>query len=429
MNQHRQSTPRILTMFLSLTLLLTAACRSTSETTTTSSETEPAAPTTDATTDTASQEDPDAAGGDDAPIVIGHTAGETGFMSVFDLPFRAGLEMAVDEVNADGGILGRQVELITSNHGTDFTQLQASALELVEAGADFMAVSCDFDVGSPGARVANENDIVVFGCAGGPLFGVEGVGPLTYNFYSGSPAEGALLAEFAWDQGYRAPFVLVDETLEYTISIADNFKLRWEELAGEPPVGEDVFQNDDESLASQIGNIIEAEADVILVSSYPPGGPSALRQIRGGGLDQPLLGPVAFDGSYWTEAIPDLTGLYIPAYGSLWGDDPSADRASFFERYAERNGEPPASAFYALAGYSTVEALKVAAEEAQSLETGAVAAALNSFDEELLLVGDTTWTEECHIAKHRELLIIEYADGAGSVFDQRAPESVPESPC
>ena len=53
------------------------------------------------------------------------------------------------------------------------------------------------DFGSPAARVANKAGKVAIGCAGGLAYGVQGVGPLTFNTYSGSATEGAIMAEWA----------------------------------------------------------------------------------------------------------------------------------------------------------------------------------------------------------------------------------------
>lgn len=430
--QRTGSTPIGLWLVLAMVVAACGTAGESADTTAAAPDTTAAAPDTTAAGPDTTAAAPDTTVtdiGDGELIVIGHTGGMTGFMSVFDVPFRNGLQLGIDVINESGGIMGRQVELVTSNHETDFTKLQTSALEVIEAGADFVTVSCDYDVGGPAATVANENGLIAIGCAGGPLFGVEGVGPLTYNLYHGSPAEGALLAEFAWDQGWRNPFVLVDESLAYTLSIAEYFEKRWEELSREPVIGTEVFLNSDASIATQAAAAADSGADVILLASYPPGGPGAIRQLYAAGVDVPMLGPTAFDGGYWLEAVPDIHDFFIPTEGSLWGDDPSEAINEWLALYAEVYGDKPASMFYPLAGYSAAEALKIAIEAAGSTETEAVAAELNKFDEEPLLVGATTWTETCHVPRYRPLLIIEYAGDGASVLGQRAPESVPESPC
>lgn len=363
------------------------------------------------------------------PIVIGQTAGLTGFMSVFDIPVQQGMQLAVDDINAQGGVLGRPLKMITTNNETDTSKIQTAAQDVLDQGADFVVTSCDFDIGGPAARVANDANTIAMGCAGGPLYGVDGIGPLTYNLYPGSPTEGAMLAEYAKEKGYTRPFVITDQTLEYTQVVGDFFEKRWADLGG-TTVGEETYQNGDESAAAQIAAVQRANPDVILVASYPPGGATLLRQLRAAGLTQPLLGAQAFDGTYWTEAVPGLSDFTIPAAGALTGDDPVAAKNDFFTRLEAATGQPAASANYPLQGYSMVQAIARAVERAGSTDTAAVQAQLDRFTDEDLLIGPTTFTADCHIPSGRPLLLKTYTDGVPAVVGERAVQSLMgQAPC
>ena len=357
------------------------------------------------------------------PIIIGHTSGLTGFMSVYDLAVEQGMQMAIADYNAAGGVLGRPLELVSSDNGTDFARIQSSALEVIEQGAQFIVPSCDFDVGSPAARVANDQNIIAIGCAGGPLFGYNGIGPLTYNTYHSSPVEGSLLAEYASDQGLEKPFVLIDQTLEYSQSVGETFIARWQEL-GHEIAGQDIFTSDDESIATQISALQQSGADSVVLASLPPEGPSALVQIRAAGIDLPIFGAQAFDGVYWLDAIPDLSDFYIPATASIYGDDPVEARNEFFARIEDETGAPATNSNYPLSGYTSVQALAIAMQRAGTTDTAAVAAQLDAFTDEDLIIGPTTYTPTCHIPSGRPLLIIEYSDGKPAVVEQRSVEEV-----
>jgi branched-chain amino acid transport system substrate-binding protein len=357
------------------------------------------------------------------PIIIGHTSGLTGFMSVFDVAVEQGMNLAIKDINKNGGVLGRPLELVTSNNETDFAKIQTSALEVIEKGAQFIVPSCDFDVGSPAARVANDKNIIAIGCAGGPLFGFTGIGPLTYNTYHSSPVEGSLMAEFAKDKGWKKPFVLTDQTLAYSQSVGDTFAARWKELGG-TIAGQDIFNSDNTSIASQIAAIQASGADSIMVASLPPEGPTALLQIRAAGIDLPMMGAQAFDGTYWVKSIPDISDFYIPATASIYGDDPVKARNAFFARIKTETGTAAVNSNYPLSGYSSVEALARAMERAGSTDTKKVAAELDKFTNEDLLIGPTTYTPTCHIPTSRPLLIIEYVKGTPSVVEQRSVKGV-----
>jgi branched-chain amino acid transport system substrate-binding protein len=365
-----------------------------------------------------------------APIIIGHTAGETGFLSSFDMPIRAGMKLAIEDVNARGGVLGRPLQLVTSDNKSDIAQLESSALQVVEQGAQFVVTTCDYDFGGPAARVATQHGLIAISCAGGPLYGVKGIGPLAFNIYHGSPTEGAILAEFAQDKGWKKPYVLTDASIEYTRVIGQYFTTRWEELNGAGSVtGHSTFLNDDDSIAAQISDIRASGADFIVFPSYAPGGPAALRQIRAAGINLPILGANAMDGVYWIDAVPDLSDFYLLSTGSIYGDDPSPERTAFFKRFQTETGAAPLSANYPLTGYAIIQALVKGIEKAGSTDSQAVAAVLNTFTAEPLIIGATTWTPDCHISYNRPMLVLKYENGKPSYVETRQVKSLPAAIC
>jgi branched-chain amino acid transport system substrate-binding protein len=238
------------------------------------------------------------------------------------------------------------------------------------------------------------------------------------------------MAEYASAQAFTKPFVLTDDSIEYTRVIGEYFTTRWEEINGPDSLtGSATFLNDDDSIAAQIADISSSGADVIVLPSYAPGGPSALRQIRAAGIDLPILGANAMDGVYWIEAVPDLSDFYLLSTGSIFGDDPSPERTDFFARFEAATGAAPLSANYPLTGFSIIEALVKGIEGAGSTDSQAVADVLNTFDAEPLLIGETTWTPDCHISFDRPMLLLEYTDGAPHYVETLQVESLPEAIC
>ena len=68
---------------------------------------------------------------------------------------------------------------------------------------------------------------------------------------------------------------------------------------------------------------------MILIASFPPGGASAIKQIRAAGIETPIVTDQAFDGSAWLSAIPNLSNTFVPNLASANGTpDPKANRSS-----------------------------------------------------------------------------------------------------
>ena len=119
---------------------------------------------------------------DEGPIVIGMAIGLTDFMAAYDLPALNGAQIAVDEINEAGGVMGRSLEIVTADTKSDIDQGTVAGLEVIDQGAHAMIVSPDYNMGGGAARAAQDAGLVVFSSsAGSPLFGIEGIGPLAFT--------------------------------------------------------------------------------------------------------------------------------------------------------------------------------------------------------------------------------------------------------
>ncbi|HKX75753.1 MAG TPA: ABC transporter substrate-binding protein, partial [Acidimicrobiia bacterium] len=281
----------------------------------------------------------------------------------------------------------------------------------------------------PAAREANKAEMISIGCAGATNFGVEGIGPYHYNTYAGNPAEAATIVEYGYNElGFRRPYLLADLTIEYSKNLCELVEQHWNTVAGEGTIaGKDTFLNDDPSIAAQISNIQASDADSLIVCSFIPGGSSALRQIRGEGIDLPILGTSSFDGDYWIEAIPDLSNFWSPVPLSEWGDPTNNP---LVEKVIEETGEPPQVFTYLLHDYSAIYILKAAIEQAGGATDGdSLKAVLDTWVNEPTPTGPTTYTPECHIPLDRAFGIVRIENGEREYLGDFKPESVPPSNC
>jgi branched-chain amino acid transport system substrate-binding protein len=409
-------------------LLLLAACTGTEPTATSAGEPADDAADQASASEDAQAEDADAQDGDapaGEPLIIGAAVASTGFMEAYDGPPMVAVELAIEDLNAGGGVDGRPIELVTADTQSDRTVGVQAANTVLDRGAEAVIVSCDTDFGSPAAVTAQSRGVVAMSlCAGEFEFGPDGVGPLAFTMGSSTALESAVVAEWAAEQGWESVYVLRDESILYSTTLADFFVQRWEELGG-TVAGLDTFSNEDASIASQIGRMQEATFDAVFLGSYVPGGATAIRQLRAAGIDAPVLGGVGFDGNYWLDSVNGDPGeLYFSTYGSIVGDDPSAAVNELVERIEAATGAPPPTAL-SLTGYSAVEALAIAIEQAGTTEGEAVAAALESFRDQPLLVGPTSFDERLHIAVDRPMAIMTIVDGDLQFVESRRPESTP----
>ncbi len=369
----------------------------------------------------------DEGGGGDGEIVIGAAVAKTGLLSFTDVPALPAAEAAIANINEEGGVDGQKLKLISADTKSDRAIAPQVALELIDQGAEVLLVTCDFDYGAPAALAAQEKGVLSMSlCAGEPRFGPEGIGKLAFSAGVATNGEGAAGAQFARDElEAQTAYLLEDPTLVYDQYWVSAFEDSFTDLGGEV-LGKDTFENSDPSIASQITRIrdLPEEPDVIGMCSYPPGGASAVKQIRAAGIEAPFVSCVAMDGDYWTEAVPNLNDFYTTSYGSVNGDDENED-ANQILADVKSAGDAPATSHY-LEGYTSVELLAEGIEQAGTTDGEELAAAMEAFDGVEVTLGEITFTEQYHVPQDRQVAINEIVNGKSQFRLRLLPESVPE---
>ena len=102
------------------------------------------------------------------PIIIGYPTDFTGRMAPFDAPAVAAAEVRIKQINAKGGIKGRQVKLITCDtQDSNPQKSKACAANLISQGAVIGMVTCDVDLATPAVQeFLNKGLFTISPCTG-----------------------------------------------------------------------------------------------------------------------------------------------------------------------------------------------------------------------------------------------------------------------
>ncbi len=354
-------------------------------------------------------------------LTVGFAIAKSGWMEAYDTPAATAAKIRIDEINAGGGLLGRQIKVVEADTRTDRAESAKAGLAVLDQGAEMMVVSCDYDFGAPAALAAEAEGMnSFFLCAEDVKAGIQGVGPNSFSSSVLAPVQGATMAEWAHaKRNARTAFVLEDTYIEYNKGICTGFNWMFPQLEGAEIVGSDTFKNDDASIASQITRIksLAKEPDVIMLCSVMPGAAAAVRQIRAAGINSLILNGSAVDGSYWLDATPDLSGFVVPVQGSIYGDDPRPEVEAFNKAYEAKTGARPASQ-YAYPGYVLIDLWAKAVERAGTVEGAAVTAELEKMRNEPTAFGPRSFTSELHHQDTALMQIIEITHGKPARVDE-----------
>lgn len=352
----------------------------------------------------------------DDDIVIGAATSSSGWMAAFDIGPTRAAQLAVDDINAKGGVLGRKLRLVAIDTKTDQSQTAKAAQALVAQNASLILTACDFDNGAPAALVAEKaNRLAISSCGADVKYGNLVIGRNVFTMATDASTTGRIMADWgARKKGWKTAYVLVDTFIEYDKSLCRGFVEHWKELNGPASVVlEDSFKNADASIASQISRYkaLDKPADAMMLCSVPPGLASTLRQFRSAGINVPVMAGTGGDGSAWHSAVPGLSDYFYLNYSADAGvKELRPDAEEFLAKYEKRWGERPGSG-QAITGYSVIQAWAEAVERAKSVDVAAVRSELEKFKDRPLAGGLTTFSAKLHIDQGRPMLIVSVQNG------------------
>lgn len=332
---------------------------------------------TDATTAAGTRPEPPGEGvkiGDTIKIgVIGSVTGDNKAWGDDELE---GAKMAVEEINAAGGIDGKKVEMLTGDSGSKPEQAKTAADKLVSDGV----------VGIVG-EVSSGNTIQIAKSAFPKAIPVVAVGATKTTLTDEGTHvvrvcytddfQGPVMAQFAFEQlNLKKVGVITDNKLPYSQGLSKSFSDQFKKLGGEI-VGEVFYESPTSDFQGQITEIKAKNPDGLFLSGYfPEVGPLA-QQIRDQGLNVPLMGGDGWDSpQILTSGGKAILGSFMCNHYNNKEDRPVVKE--FLDKYKAAHGgkEPPTT--MAALGYDATKLMLDAIKRAgKDSDSKAIITALN----------------------------------------------------
>jgi branched-chain amino acid transport system substrate-binding protein len=364
-------------------------------------------------------------GGD--TIIIGGAMSLTGIQGPLDAPAIEGIEVAIDEINASGGINGKMLEFRNMDSKSDSATAAEVAKQLIDQGAVAIITSSDYDFGGPAARAAQEAGIVgISPSASSPLFGSTMLGDKQFTLSMWNTTMGAVMAEKAYvKDGLKTCYVITDDFIDYTKSLSRYFVQCFERLGGKI-LREDVFSQGKVDTAALIAHYkaLPEKPDFIYISSYMPDLGTIIKEFRTAGIDSPIYGGDAYDD-------PALFELLGPEFGNkIYWDSHSFNSEEavpgfneYNAAYKKKHGKD-VDAPWSMAGYDVVMVL---AEAMRAVGTDGDAMARymeeNTFD---LLTGRLDWSDAASGHEpNKAAAVMELVNGKPVFIEWATPEYLP----
>ena len=289
-----------------------------------------------------------------------------------------GIELAIEEINAAGGIDGKEIKAIKYDNKSDKSQATTLATKLMTQDK-VVAVLGPATSGAFKATIpeAIKNKVVVAsGSATADDVTVDASGVKEYAFricFTDS-YQGTAMANYALNNmSATKAAVIMDNSSDYAKGLAANFTQTFE-AGGGTVVATEAFVAGDTDFNAILTKIKGQDFDVIFLPGYYEEAGLIIRQARDQGIDTPILGADGFGAPELVElaGADALNDVFFSSHFSSLDKDPSV--IDFIENFKAKYGKEPDQ--FAALGYDLVYFIADGIKRAGNTDTVAIKDAL-----------------------------------------------------
>lgn len=310
-------------------------------------------------------------------IKIGAMGPLTGDLSIYGTAVDNGIKLAVEEINAAGGILGKQVECTFLDEKGDSTEAVNAYNRLVQNEKVVAIIGDVTSTPSIAVAQASVQDGIPVVTATGTDASITQAGENVFRVCFTDPYQGEVMASYAVNKlNAKKAAILYNASNDYSIGLTKSF----EEQAAKDNlqiVAKESYNKGDVDFKTQLTKIAASGADVLFLPEYYEEVAQIIPQAKTAGISMTMLGADGWDGV--VDKVQDKSqlegALFCCGYSPESKDE---NLQAFIQKYKDKYGEAPKG--FAAQGYDAMYLLKAAMEKAGSTEKTAVVAALKDIE-------------------------------------------------
>jgi branched-chain amino acid transport system substrate-binding protein len=288
-------------------------------------------------------------------VPVGAIVSETGAAASYGGKVKKGLDLAQEEINAEGGFNGKALELVYRDDGTNQEVGRQVAQELIDevgVGAIIGAVSSSVTLAI--APIAEAEKVILLSpTASTP--DITQAGYYIFRTYPSDILEGTAMANFARDLGVeRMAIFAVDNEFGRGVNevFAGEFESRFRKIVKSV----DFPEGEASELAEEIEALKDEQPDGIYIVAYVEDVANIVKLIRDAGLESVILTTSSVSDGDLVELVGMAAeNIVFPRASTFDPDSESAEVRNFVEAYREKYGEDPDD--FAAHGYDALHVL------------------------------------------------------------------------
>jgi branched-chain amino acid transport system substrate-binding protein len=311
-------------------------------------------------------------GDDDNTIPVAVVGPVTGQYASFGAQMKNGGEMAVADINAAGGVLGKKLDLKIGDDACDPKQAVAVANQMAGAGVKLVAGHYCSGSSIPASKVYAESDLVQISPAStNPTLTDDRAGPNIYRVCGRDDQQGGVAGKYLAANFADKNIAFVDDKTAYGKGLAEETRKAMN-AAGKKEVMDESITAGEKDYSALVSKLKQANTDVVYFGGYHTEAGLIIRQMRDQRMDTILMGGDALI----TQEFWSITGDAGEGTLMTFSPDPRKNPAAaeVVKRFKDKGIEPEG---YVLYTYAAVQAWKQAADKAKSTKAADVVKAMN----------------------------------------------------
>jgi branched-chain amino acid transport system substrate-binding protein len=307
-----------------------------------------------------------------AQVKFGFQAPLTGFAATDGASAKIAAEMAVEKINAGGGVLGQKVELVTYDDQAKTEEAVFTANKLIGQDGVKFAVSGSYSASGRAAAPIFQQAGVPFISAYGVHPDITRAGNYVFRTVHLGPPQGRAAGKFIADNLHLKKVSIISMDNDYGEATLEGFKSVVGRF-GLNVVGEYNYSLKDRQFGPIVDSVKRDNPEVIYITGYFFTGAPLVSQLRSAGVTAPVVGSQAFDAQKLLDiAGAAVDGVYV--VDGLNRDTGSAELKDYLAEFQKRAGYGGENVGATV--YSAVRLMANAITRANSLDPAKVRDAL-----------------------------------------------------
>ncbi|NLI11202.1 ABC transporter substrate-binding protein [Pelotomaculum propionicicum] len=312
-----------------------------------------------------SKDAPKAAGGD--TIKIGFLGGKTGAHAHYGIETLKGMQMAVDDINKAGGVLGKKLEIVEGDHGSNSSEAANVTQKMITQKVVAIVGDPTTGITKTAAQICQPAKVVLLS-AGAVGTGVVEIGDYIYRDTLLDAVAAPAVTKYLSEELKWKKVALVTTTgLSYSESLTAIFKPALAKY-GVEIVAEQSIMEKDTNFSAQVTSLSQKSFDGVIFTGYYTEGALFMKEMRKQGLNQVMAGGDGLLGQeLYQLGEKAVEGSMVYAGFAVDSKNAVGITKEFIDKYQAKNNNSKPDMF-AAQGYDAVMMLAEAMKKANSAD-------------------------------------------------------------